>query len=95
MIVFVRNLLVPADSEEPGWNGKEREGVIQCLFDTNVVHKIEMSGAEPRLLISLEFHPHGKVPGLWNDKSLPCPARKKDFSRPELTRNKSSWHLGL
>ena len=37
VIVFVRNLLVPADSEEPSWNGKEREDVIQCLFDTNVV----------------------------------------------------------
>merc|ERR1712078_945062 len=37
VIVFVRNLLVPADSEDPSWNGKEREDVIQCLFDTNVV----------------------------------------------------------
>ena len=37
VIVFVRNLLLPADVEEPGWDGKERENVIQCLFDTNVV----------------------------------------------------------
>ena len=64
------------------------------IFDTNALHKIEMSGSEPRLVLVLEFHPHGKVPALVRHfPDSPCPSRGKLFGNL-FPRNKTRWAYG-
>jgi hypothetical protein len=48
------------------------------LFDTNVLHRIDMDGTKPRLLLALEFHPRGKIKRL-RGSGLPCPSRSRDL----------------
>ena len=61
--------------------------------DTNAMHKIEMNGSEPRLLLTLEFHPHGKVLALQGaSAATPCPSRGKLFD--SLFKNRTRWVHG-
>lgn len=62
------------------------------IFDTNALHKIEMIGSDPRLLLALEFHPHGKVPALRRFPDNPCPSRRKLFE--SLFKNNTRWAHG-
>ena len=62
------------------------------LFYTNAMHKIEMNGSEPRLLLTLEFHPHGKVLALRRFPDSPCPSRGKLFD--SLFKNRTRWVHG-
>lgn len=51
------------------------------LLDTNALHKADNRGDARRVVVILEFHPHGKLPRM-NDANpradgLPCPSAKE------------------
>ena len=61
------------------------------LFDTNMLHKIEMEGSLSRQAVVLEWHAHHKVPALAKFNN-PCPSRRRyrqEKSRPAI------WMAGL
>ena len=47
------------------------------LFDTNAMHRIQMDGDLGRLVVTLEFHAHGKILALRGSRASPCPSRKR------------------
>jgi hypothetical protein len=62
------------------------------IFDSNALHKIEMNGSAPRMVLTLEFHPHRKLLGI-HDKYSACPSRRKVFSGL-FRNNATSWLHG-
>lgn len=63
------------------------------IFDTNAVHKIELEGNRSRDVVTLEWHPHGKIPQLRRHNN-PCPTRRRRV--PDMLSKNStySWLRG-
>ena len=63
------------------------------IFDTNAVHKIELEGNRSRDVVTLEWHPHGKIPQLRRHNN-PCPTRRRRVPDMWSKNSTYSWLRG-
>lgn len=63
------------------------------LMDTNAIHKIELNGSDSRVVVTLEFHPHGKI-GPLSVYDNPCPSRRRRVPDLKETWDKERWIHG-
>ena len=63
------------------------------IFDTNAIHKIELDGADARTVVTLEWHPHGKI-GPLAAFDNPCPSRRRRVADMRDTWGKERWLHG-
>ena len=63
------------------------------IFDTNAVHKIELEGSRSRDVVTLEWHPHGKIPQLRRHNN-PCPTRRRRVSDMQSKDSTYNWLRG-
>ena len=63
------------------------------IFDTNTIHKIELEGSGARHVVTLEWHPHGKILPL-STYDNPCPSRRRKVADMKDTWSKDAWLHG-
>ena len=63
------------------------------LFDTNAIHKIDLDGVDPRVVVTLEWHPHGKILPL-SKYDNPCPSRRRRVADMKETWSRERWQRG-